>query len=180
MKMLISNFFKFNRTPCQKRFNRAKKLSRVTAISPEEILPFIEMGHSDKKIISSINALQTLNIAAGGCGVSSSEFAAFIQVINQYNSNEKQERVEDKSACAGSIFTDEFIEKVRARAESSDFGLNEKRTPRSINYITPKNSSALAMTLVGSYHEKYDLISIMTALIDEITESNIPHDSCGD
>ena len=80
--------------------------------------------------------------------------------------------VEDKRECAGSIFTDEFIEKVRARAESSDFGLHEKRTPRSINQIHPKNSSALAMALVGSYHEKYDLISIMAALVDEITESN--------
>lgn len=64
----------------------------------------------------------------------------------------------------------EFVESIVKRAKQSKFGLRETRSPFTIETETPEG---LAMTLVKSFNDKYDLISIFTAAFNLIHERGL-------
>lgn len=70
----------------------------------------------------------------------------------------------------GISFDDNFVKRVKARAKASNLGLGEEEKKLSFADYEGNSSEVLAMILVGSYFEKYDLISIMAAMTEEILE----------
>jgi len=65
-----------------------------------------------------------------------------------------------------------LVEKIKAKARDSELGLlGEPETPMTLDIYSPSNTSfALAMVLVGGFHEKYDLVSIVQAAIEVVQE----------
>ena len=64
----------------------------------------------------------------------------------------------------------DLVERIIAKAKTSHLGLDEEALPVSLERYNPSdNSFALAAALVNSFHEKYDLVSILQATIDIIS-----------
>jgi hypothetical protein len=64
----------------------------------------------------------------------------------------------------------ELVDRIIDRAKVYPMGLdNETTDVKQISQYSPQDSFALAMTLVGSFHDKYDLVAVFQALYDELT-----------
>jgi hypothetical protein len=67
--------------------------------------------------------------------------------------------------------TQELVDRIIDRAKKSQFGLeDEPHTSLNIERYEPRDLSALSMILVGAFHSKYDLISVMNAALETIAE----------
>lgn len=69
-------------------------------------------------------------------------------------------------------FDQKLVNKIVKRARESQFGLeDEPHTSMDYSNYAHHNTQSLAMILVGGFHDKYDLISIFQAAMDEIIEN---------
>lgn len=69
--------------------------------------------------------------------------------------------------------TQRTVERIVARAQNSDFGLDDPDKPSGcyrIAHYEPQDLRALAMLIVSAHHAKYDLISIVWAALEEVAE----------
>ena len=72
------------------------------------------------------------------------------------------------------IFDNHLLNRIYNRAKDSQFGLNDEPTRMSFDhYGGPRNFQTLSMILIGAFHAKYDLISIMQAALEIVEEETI-------
>lgn len=69
------------------------------------------------------------------------------------------------------VIDQELIMRILKRAESLPMGIEEiPKNVRSLSDYNPSDDSfALAMILVGMFHDKYDLVAVFQAMFDEIS-----------
>jgi len=65
-----------------------------------------------------------------------------------------------------------LVNRIIKRAERGSFGLRRQSKPADITQFAQMSIETLSMCLVGAFHDKYDLIAIMTAAIEEMTIVN--------
>ncbi len=63
-----------------------------------------------------------------------------------------------------------LVDKIVARAQNSSMGLgtSEKEKPHDLSIYDHPDFESLALLLVSAYHEKYDLVSLFAAALEEI------------
>jgi len=66
------------------------------------------------------------------------------------------------------VLDDAMLNRIKQRGRDTNFGLNEEEMKLSTNSYSGKTAETMAMVLVGSYFAKYDLISIVQGVIEEI------------
>lgn len=64
-----------------------------------------------------------------------------------------------------------LVDRIVARAQNSSMGLGDPEPHKSysIAHYSP-NVESLAMLLVGAHYEKYDLVSLFAAVVQEVAE----------
>lgn len=71
--------------------------------------------------------------------------------------------------------TQEFVDRIIARAQASDYGLGEGLTHKQghlkIDQYNPQDLNALALLLVNGYDEKYDLVSVFRAALELVAQA---------
>lgn len=65
-----------------------------------------------------------------------------------------------------------MVNRIIARAKASALGLGETERPPNINLYEPKNLENLSLVLVSSYYEKYDIVSVFLAALQEVAETH--------
>jgi len=72
------------------------------------------------------------------------------------------------------LISQRFIDRIVARAQNSMMGLGEpEKGPRSYDitkHAEPYSMESVALLLIGAHFEKYDLVSITTAALEETAE----------
>lgn len=65
----------------------------------------------------------------------------------------------------------QLVDHIVARAQNSVMGLgnSEKRKPYDISAYDHPDLHSLAILLVSAHHDKWDLISIVTAALEEVS-----------
>jgi hypothetical protein len=65
------------------------------------------------------------------------------------------------------------VSRILERGRKSAFGLEAPERPIRMANYSPESTQTLAMALVGGYHEKYDLIAVLWAAMDEAYEQGL-------
>jgi hypothetical protein len=66
----------------------------------------------------------------------------------------------------------ELISRILKRAEALPMGIEEiPKDIKSLSNYHPQDSFALAMILVGMFHDKYDLVAVFQAMFDELNQT---------
>jgi hypothetical protein len=65
------------------------------------------------------------------------------------------------------------VSRILERGQKSAFGLEPPERPIRMANYEPESTQTLAMALVGAYHEKYDLIAVLWAAMDEAYEQGL-------
>ena len=75
------------------------------------------------------------------------------------------------------ICTQDTVNRILERAKKSPFGLEAPERPINMRNYAGATTQTLAMALVGGFHAKYDLISILQAAMEEAYEQGVttPH-----
>lgn len=62
------------------------------------------------------------------------------------------------------------VDEIIDRAKRSNFGLDSPERPVVMANYAPMGAESLAIALVGAYYEKYDLVALMQAAMEEAFE----------
>ena len=66
----------------------------------------------------------------------------------------------------------QLVEEILRRAKDTNFSCGDpEQSTEVLKTHTQTSNEALAMTLVGAFHAKYDLVSILQATLDILTET---------
>jgi len=66
--------------------------------------------------------------------------------------------------------TQEFVDKIIARARASQFGLDKGQGHNQIDQYADPDLNALGMLLINGWDAKYDLISVVVAALEMVEE----------
>lgn len=72
------------------------------------------------------------------------------------------------------------VNRILERGQKSAFGLEAPERPIRMANYEPESTQTLAMALVGGYHEKYDLIAVLWAAMDEAYEQGLKANVSGE
>jgi hypothetical protein len=65
------------------------------------------------------------------------------------------------------------VSRILERGRKSAFVLDPPERPIRMSDYSPETTQTLAIALVSAYHEKYDLISVLWAAMDEAYEQGL-------
>ena len=65
------------------------------------------------------------------------------------------------------------VSRILERGRKCAFGLEPPERPIRMTTYDTESTQTLAMALVGGYHEKYDLIAVLWAAMDEAYEQGL-------
>jgi hypothetical protein len=76
------------------------------------------------------------------------------------------------AAICSPVVDQALVDQIYARANETRFGIGTPKTELDLDaYGKPWTLETLALVLVNGFHDKYDLVSIMQAALEEISEN---------